>query len=58
MDYNMFLYHLFVCLYFAPLIDASTMQPVPTCDGFIFFIRESVSLMGQISRDAEKTSRT
>jgi hypothetical protein len=45
-------------LYFAPLIDASTMQPVPTCDGFIFFIRESVSLMGQISRDAEKTSRT
>jgi hypothetical protein len=53
-DYNMFLYHLFVCLFFDPLIDASTMHPVPTCDGFTFFPRESVPLMGRISRDAEK----
>jgi hypothetical protein len=53
-DYDMFLYHLFVCLFFAPLIEASTMQPVPTCDGFTFFIRESVPLTGRISRNAEK----
>ncbi len=28
--YHMLLYHLFVCLFFAPLIDSSTIQPVPT----------------------------
>jgi hypothetical protein len=55
-DYDMFLYHLFVCLFFAPLIDASTMQPVPTCDVFTFFIRKSIPLTGRISRDAEKPS--
>jgi hypothetical protein len=30
------------------------MQPVPTCDRLTFFIGESVLLMAQISKDAEK----
>jgi hypothetical protein len=53
-EYDMVLHHLFVCLFFALLIDASTMHPVHTCDGFTFFIHESIPLMGWISRGAEK----
>jgi hypothetical protein len=54
-DYDMFLYHLFVCLFFALLINANTMHSVPTCDRFTFFILESIPLTGCISTDAEKS---
>ncbi len=57
-DYDMFLYHLFVFLFFALQIEVSTMQPVPTCDGFTFFIRESVPLTGRSQEVRKKPSWT
>jgi hypothetical protein len=53
-DYDIFLYHLVVCLYFALLIDASTMQPVHMCDRLSFFIHESVPLIQEMGTCSPK----